>query len=270
MKKINLTCVIVIILLQENVLFSQDPNLSKPGDGFKDSTEVERVKKSIEPILIEETLPNEVGEWDLRFSFDYSKNDKESNITFPDIQLFFGIFRNLGGEISMPLIYRKGETVEYGVGSISTSVKWLILNQGHAIPAVVLGFEVGFPTNGFGEESEERAFEYSPYIAFLKDFGQLCVQGNIALSTDVPVCDGEINHRSILNIAFLFPIFDGKVDVLAELKSSWSFKGQNELLVSPGIKYNLNDKHFFALAVPVGLNNQSSTFGIIFQYQLQL
>lgn len=49
--------------------------------------EVEHPSRSVEPILTEETLPNEVGEWDLRFSFDYFKNDEEINTTLPPIQL---------------------------------------------------------------------------------------------------------------------------------------------------------------------------------------
>jgi len=241
-----------------------------PDDRFRDSTEVEQLNKSVEPILTEETLPNEVGEWDIRFIFDYFKNDEVINATLPQVQLFFGIFKNLGGEISLPLNYSKVDKVEYGFGSISTSVKWLIINQGYTIPAVVLGFEVGFPTNSFSKETEERAFELSPYIAFLKDFGQVSFQGNLSRAVELPVPGGEKNYRTDFNIAFSFPIFEGKADVFAELSSSWLTMEQNELFVSPGIKYNLNDEDCIALAVPLSLNNQRSNFRIIFQYQLEL
>ncbi|MDP3148092.1 MAG: hypothetical protein Q8N83_03075 [Ignavibacteria bacterium] len=280
MKKIYLLYVVVILLLHakyvsgEKLIFTQQPlndiSTYLPDDRFRDSTEVERLNKSIEPILTEETLPNEVGEWDLRFIFDYFKNDEVINAALPQVQLFFGIFENLGGEISLPLNYSKVDKVEYGLGSISTSVKWLLINQSHTIPAVVFGLEVGFPTNSLSEETEERAFELSPYIAFLKDFGQLCVQGNIARSTEFPVSGGEKNYRTDFNIAFSYPIFGEKVDVLAELSSSWLTMERNELFVSPGIKYNLNDEDCIALAVPLRLNNRRSNFRIIFQYQLEL
>ena len=239
-------------------------------DRFRDSTEVEHPTKSIEPILTEETLPNEVGEWDLRISFDYSKNAEEVNVTLPQVQLFFGIFENFGGEVSLPLEYRKKELGEYGIGSISTSVKWLILNQGNTNPGVVIGLEVGFPTNSFGENSEERAFELSPYVAFIKEFGELIVQGNLARSTEFPVSGGEKNYRTDFNIVFAYPLFNGKIDILSELNSSWLTHEKNKSSIAPGIKYNFNDEHFFALAVPVEVNNQNSNLRIIFQYQLQL
>ncbi|MFY9153675.1 MAG: hypothetical protein WAO52_16780 [Prolixibacteraceae bacterium] len=241
-----------------------------PVDRYHDSIQVKSQKESIEPILTEETLPNEPGEWDLRFNIDYTKQNNRIYTALPQVQLFFGIFRNVGGEISLPLYYSKGEKVEYGFGSVSTSIKWLVVNQSFTFPAFVVGLDIGLPTNSIVEESEERTFEYSPYVAFLKDFGQLCVQGNLALSTEFPVSGGEKNHSTEFNIAFAYPTFDDKINVLAELNSSFSRKEPNELFLSPGIKYHLNDKHFFALAFPVGLYNMSSNFRIFIQYQFQL
>lgn len=235
-----------------------------------DSTKVESKNESIEPILTEETLPNEPGEWDLRFNFDYLKHKNEIYTTLPEVQLFFGIFKNVGCEISLPLNYFKEEKAEYGFGSISTSVKWLALNQSAIAPAFVVGFDVGFPTNSFVEGSEERTFEYSPYIAFLKDLGQFCFQGNIALATEVPVSGGEKNHRTELNVAFAYPAGHGKVDLLAELNSAMSRHEKNEFYISPGFKYHLNSKHFLALAFPVGLYSLNSNFRMFIQYQFEL
>ncbi len=256
------------LLLQGSILFSQEQKINTIDNRTIDSTENESNKESIEPILIEETLPNEVGEWDLRFTFDYSINKKVIITTLPQVQLFFGIFKNIGGEISLPFIYRKDEIANYGLGAISTSIKWQVLKQGHTLPAIVLGFEVGFPTNSFGVESEEQAFIYSPYVAFLKDFGKLCMQGNLALETKIPVSGGERNRETELNIALAYPCFDSKVDVIAELSSSFSTDEKSVLLVSPGLRYYLNDKHALALAVPVNLDN-SSVLRVIFQYQFQ-
>ncbi len=266
--KIKFICLFVYLLLQGSMLFSQEQKLNISDNRAIDSIEVESNSESIEPILIEETLPNEVGEWDLRFNFDFSKNEEDIITTLPQVQLFFGIFKNIGGEISLPFIYRKEEVSEYGLGSISTSLKWLVLRQSRIIPAIVLGFEVGFPTNSFAEESEERSFEYSPYIAFLKDFGKLSIQGNIGLATEIPVAGGEKNLETKLNVAFAHPYFDGKLDVIAELHSSWSKNEENELYASPGLRYYVNSKHSLAFAVPVNLNN-SSVLRMIFQYQFQ-
>lgn len=232
--------------------------------------EIEQRNETVEPILIEETLPNEVGEWDIRFNFDYTKIDEEINVTLPQFQLFFGLLDNLGAEISLPLKFRKVEKVDYGIGSISTSLKWLFCNQSYIIPALVLGLEIGFPTNSLSGETEERAYELSPYIAFLKDFGQLNVQGNLAQSTEFPVSGGEVNYRTEFNIAFIYPVFGEKVNLLAELNNSWLTKEHNELWIAPGIKYNINDEQFLAFSVPVALNKQSSGFRLILQYQIQL
>lgn len=220
MKKIKYICLFVYLLLQGSVIFSQEQKIKVKDNHTILSTESESESESIEPILIEETLPNEVGEWDLRFNFDYLKNNKETITTLPQLQLFFGIFKNIGAEISLPFIYRKEEIANYGLGSISTSIKWQFLKQSHTLPAMVIGIEVGFPTNSFIEEAEERSMEYSPYIAFLKDFGKLCVQGNFALKTEIPVAGGAKNHRTALNIAFAYPYFNGNVDFLTELHSS--------------------------------------------------
>jgi len=237
---------------------------------FSDSTEVENLNEAMEPILTEETLPNEVGEWDLRFNFDYSKNDEEINITLPQVQLFFGILENFGGEISLPLEYRKGDMVEYGLGSISTSVKWLIIHQSYTVPAIVLGLEAEFPTNSFNNNEEESAYELSPYIASLKNFGELSVQGNLGRATEFPVSGEENNHTTKFNIALSYPIFEGKAGVIAELNSSWSTLEENTSIISPGIKYNFSDEHFLALAAPQRINSESTELRFIFQYQSQL
>jgi len=268
MRRINLICTIAILLLQGNVLFSQEYNHNVINN--IDSTEVENKNEAIEPILTEETLPNEPGEWDLRFNFDYLKHNREIYTTLPEVQLFFGILKNVGAEVSLPLNYSKIEKAEYGFGSISTSVKWLVLEQRVSVPAFVVGFDVGFPTNSSVEGLEERTFEYSPYVAFLKDFGPLCVQGNLALVTEVPVSGAEKDHRTELNVAFAYPTVNGKVDFLAELNSSLSRNEKNEFYISPGIKYHLNEKHFLALAFPVGLYSLTSNFRIFIQYQFQL
>jgi len=266
MANITILYIILILLMQGRVLCAQAANTlyHHPAD----SIVIESLKEFPEPILIDETLPNEVGEWNMRFNFDYLKNDMDVNITLPEVQVFFGILRNLGGEISIPFIYRKEVTANYGLGSISTTIKWLIIKQSSKIPAVVLGFEVGFPTSSLSVESVERAFEYSPYIAFLKEVGHLCVQGNLVRAIEFPVSGGEKKFRTEMNVAFSYPALNEKVDMFIELNSSWLSGEKDELYVSPGIKYYLTENHFLALALPVELNYRRSFSRIIFQYQL--
>src|SRR5574341_716651 len=68
----------------------------------------EKEREFVEPIITEETLPNEVGEWDLRWSSEWAKeagNDRSGRLR--RAQLFFGILKNLGGEIDLPMAYRR-------------------------------------------------------------------------------------------------------------------------------------------------------------------
>src|ERR1700722_20237751 len=70
----------------------------------------------VEPITTEETMPNESGDWDLRFSGSYSWPRAEGAAFLPDTQLFFGIANRWGGEIEVPLAFAKQEANHYGGG----------------------------------------------------------------------------------------------------------------------------------------------------------
>src|ERR1700733_5709281 len=50
----------------------------------------------VEPIVTEETMPNEPGDWDIRFSGSYSWQGAEGSGFLPCTKLFFGI-ANLRG-----------------------------------------------------------------------------------------------------------------------------------------------------------------------------
>ncbi|MBI5324453.1 MAG: hypothetical protein HZB41_04125 [Ignavibacteriae bacterium] len=226
--------------------------------------------KPFEPILTEETLPNEVGEWDLRFNIDYSRYDDEIDVTLPHLLLFFGILEDIGTEVSIPFLYRKKSNVEYGIGSISSSIKWKILEQSNWLPGIVLGVELGLPTNSFIEETEEKAWGISPYIAFIKKISDFSIQGNISRSVELPVSGNEKIYSTNLNLALIYPVIDESLYLLGELNSSWLAYQINETWIAPGIKYFLRNEDCIAFAVPIGTGNLSSVFRFIFQYQLQL
>src|ERR1700734_4230311 len=56
----------------------------------------------VEPIITEETMPNEPGDWDLRLSGSYGWQGAEGFGFLPRTQLFFGIATRWGGEIEGP------------------------------------------------------------------------------------------------------------------------------------------------------------------------
>src|ERR1700721_3419669 len=56
----------------------------------------------VEPIITEETMPNEPGDWDLRVSGSYLWQGTEGSGFLPGTELFCGIARRRGPEIGVP------------------------------------------------------------------------------------------------------------------------------------------------------------------------
>src|SRR5438105_11128872 len=57
----------------------------------------------VEPIIIEETLPNEVGEWDLRISCAYARGRTDASANCLRAQVFFGIAPRWAAELEAAL-----------------------------------------------------------------------------------------------------------------------------------------------------------------------
>ncbi len=101
--------------------------------------------KFVEPILTEETMPNEPRELNLRVSIDYRKRGSEAIGALPRIELFYGLVNRLGAELSVPLAYHHGDgQTSYGLGDVSMTLKYLVVEHRTTWPAVVFGIEAGF------------------------------------------------------------------------------------------------------------------------------
>src|ERR1700693_40936 len=98
----------------------------------------------VEPIITEETMPNEPGDWDLRVSGSYSCQGAEGFGFVPRTQLFFGIANRWGGEIEVPLAFASQGTNHFGFGDISATVKYLVRKPTVRLPGFVLGLETTF------------------------------------------------------------------------------------------------------------------------------
>ena len=61
----------------------------------------------VEPILTEETMPNEPRELSLRVSTDFRKGGGESIGSLPKVELFYGLAERLGAELSVPFAYTR-------------------------------------------------------------------------------------------------------------------------------------------------------------------
>src|ERR1035438_9474168 len=61
----------------------------------------------VDPIVTEETMPNDPGDWALRLSGSYGWRGTEGSGFLPREQLFFGIAKRWGGEVEVPMAFAK-------------------------------------------------------------------------------------------------------------------------------------------------------------------
>ena len=227
------------------------------------SEEVKPEMNIVEPILTEETLPNDPREWSLRLTTDYRKRGSEVTAALPRLDIFYGLAERLGVELGVPLAYQQGGgTRAYGLGDVSLGLKYLVVEHQQNLPAVVFGLEAGFPTGDADRELGEGAYELTPFVALLKDFGHFSLQGNFGWSKQV---SGAREDRWVYNWALAVPLCDHKVHLLTELNGDWGRRPQTA--VAPGLKYNFNDRTFIGVAVPIGLNRHTADWGIVTQFQ---
>jgi hypothetical protein len=219
--------------------------------------------KFVEPIITEETMPNEPGELTLRVTTEYAKRGSEVFGLLPNVQVFYGLADRLGAELSVPLAYHSGERTDYGIGDVSVALKYLVVKPVRNWPAVVVGLEAGFPTGSQSRELGEGAFELTPFVALLKDFGPFTLQGNFGWSKQV---SAELQDRFVYNWALAMSMWKRKAHLLAEINGDLG--RDQRTAFTPGIKYNFTDEMFVALAVPIGLNRNTPDWGVVTQFQI--
>ena len=213
----------------------------------------------VEPVLTEETLPNEVGEWDLRISVEYPP--RPGVLTLPRLQLFFGITERLGGEVELPLLAARPGVARYGLGKAGVSVKWLLR------PAFVLGLEAELPTGDTAIAEGGKATEIAPFVAVLHQVGPITIQGNVPFALEFE--DGQTRRSIGYNWSAAVPLRAPAWHLLLELNGRSSLDGEPaEVAVSPGIHHALGARTYAALAVPVGLTAATPDWRVVVQCQL--
>jgi len=219
--------------------------------------------KFIEPIITEETMPNEPKELTVRFGTDYGQRGSEASAELPYLQCFYGIVERLGATLDLSMAYHKdGAGASYGLGDISASLKYLLIPQSRSIPAVVLRLEAGFPTGNEHLGLGTGAYEVTPFAAFLKDFGGFVLQGNFGWSKQVT---GQQTDIWGYNWALAVPLYERKLYGLAEINGDWG--SPNHTALSPGIKYLLSDRFSVGVGAPIGLNSSTEAWRIVTQFQ---
>jgi hypothetical protein len=222
--------------------------------------------ETVEPILTEETLPNELGEWDLRVSCVYERDRTESPRNCLRTQVFFGVAPRWGVELEAALPNLFGDRPEEPRGELETTLKYLLRAPGERGPALVLALETSFALSR-PESSEEGLLGLQPTFAFLQTVGRTTWQGNVGYAVK-PGGSGP-EKKAVYNLSLAVPWRHGRWHALAELAGS-SGDGSSAIAFSPGLKYGFGGGNFVALGLPVGLTSSSPDIGLVFQVQFSL
>jgi len=223
----------------------------------------------VEPIITEETMPNEAGDYDLRLSGSYLWRGDIGSGFLPRAQLFFGIANRWGGEIEVPMAFAKSATGHYGVGDISTTVKFLARKPATRSPGIVLGLEMNFPSGSVNDGLGEGALEAAPFVALVQTAGRFVLQGNLGYSIFHKVQETDARDQFFYNGALAFRLQHIRSFLLGEINGNRTATG-SQIAFSPGMKYSFTPQRYLAIALPIGLNSQTPRMGIVLQMQITL
>ncbi len=228
-------------------------------------TDPDTADEPIEPVVTEETLPNEVGEWDLRISIEAPPSP--GVVVLPRLQLFFGLTERLGAEIELPLLAARPGVARYGLGKAGASVKWLVAAPERGRSAFVLGMEAELPTGDTALAEGAKATEIAPFAAVLLQAGPITIQGNVPFALEFE--DGVTRRAIAYNWSAAVPLRVPAWHFLLELNGRTSLDGEPaEAAVAPGIHHALGARTYTALAVPIGLTTATPDWRLVVQCQL--
>ena len=219
----------------------------------------------ISPIITEEALQDEPGEFTLRLGTEYRQRGSEVNGSLPYVEACFGLIKRFGATVNVPFAYQKETAdIQHGLGDVSARLKFLAVWPGSNTPAVVLGLQTVFPTGDHRLKLGEGAYELTPYVALLKEFGPLLVQGDIGWSRQVT---GERKAAWTYNWAAAVPVYRRNLYLLTEINGDWG--SPNHVAVAPGFKYLFSDRFSAGAVVPIGLNRHTEAWGLVTQFQFE-
>lgn len=251
-----LECSIVSFLILSS---GPQPLRAAPPSGANDEAQTE----FLSPIITEETLPDKPGELTLRLGTEYGKRTGETDGDFPYAEACFGLVRRFGATVNVPMAYHsEGTSKEYGIGDVSGFLKFLAVQPSQKSPAVVLGLGEQFPTGDKRRGLGGGAFELTPYVATLKEFGPLLLQGSVGWAKQVT---GSRDAAWNYNWAASIPAYGKRLYFLTEINGNLGYP--NDAAVAPGLKYRFSDKFSVGIAAPIGLNNHTDPWGLVTQFQ---
>src|SRR5208282_2972227 len=162
---------------------------------------------------------DEPGDFTLRLGTDYRQRNSDANAALPYAEACFGLIQRLGATVNVPMAYHnEGAGASYGIGDVSAILKYLAVRPSPSVPAVVLGLETQLPTGNEHLGLGAGAYELTPYVAFLKEFRPLLVQGNFGWSRQVT---GNREGAWDYNWAEAVPLYQRKLYLLTEINGDW-------------------------------------------------
>ncbi len=221
----------------------------------------------VEPILTEETLPEEKGECNVRMTAAYHVEAAEPATALPRTQLFCGFSSRWGGEFDVPFARGPGAEGRYGLGDISASVKYKLREQTARVPAFVLGLETMFPTGSPEKGTGESGVEVQPFVALLKQIRSVSLQGNIGLG--MRHSGSEREYRTFYNGAVGLPLRQTGFALMGEVNGAHSPSGPPAISVTPGVHYEIGKNRYVAFGMPISLTGARQV-GAIVQFQFRV
>ncbi len=218
----------------------------------------------IEPILIEETLPEENGECNLQINLAYRATGVEPETSLPRLQLFCGFSQRFGTDIDVPMAGISG----YGIGDAGITLKYMLHNQSARLPALVAGLETVFPTGNPDRGIGEGGVELQPFLAFLRQFRGFGIQGKVGMG--VRHSGDARDYRTSYGGSLAVPIHSQRWAVLGEFTGSHSSSGEDVFSVSPGLHWSLGNGRHMGVGLPIALTGPVRRVGVVFQFQTGL
>ena len=190
-----------------------------------DSIVPEDENEFAEPVVTEETMPTEVGEWDFRASTQFVRNGDEATTVLPSLSLSRGLTQRLSGEFGVPFVYR---------------------------------------------EDAERNYEIETFVGLLKTVGPATVQGSVGWSVGVPKSEGTTSHSVTYNRAVSLPVWRDQTYAMIDLNGGIGTRNaEDTVAVAPGLRHSWKDGVSVAIAVPIGLNDNTADWALPLDWRIE-
>ncbi len=163
-----------------------------------------------------------------------------------------------------------------GVGNFQIGSKYSFMNIANTNFHAAVGFELGIPFRNQNTDSGYGLISYEPFMSLAIDFPRLhqihlFVMTGLEFFNKKNKVNEELNPTEFnLNGGFLFPYkFIVLITELSCNTNKLSGGDEVELYYTPGIILNLLGAWEAGLGIPIGLNQQSDSFGIMAMFTFE-